>query len=124
MFFFFAAVLTFSFIIRCFLILVRQPQATCLADTSASLFLASLWMGTFVFASVALSAFPIMLFFFTTVLTLALVVRFLLILVLCLITTYLADTLSVFFLPATCVSTFRFAQSALFAVFAILPYMV
>ena len=44
-----------------------------------------------------------MFLFFATVLTLALVIRFLLILVLCLVTAYLADALSVFFLPSTCV---------------------
>ena len=52
-----------------------QTQATGLADTSAALFLASLWMSTFVSAPVAFAAFPIMFFFFAAVLALTLFIR-------------------------------------------------
>ena len=78
---------------------MRQPQATCLADTTAALVLAALWMGTFVFTPVALSALPIMLFFFTAVLTLALFVSTLHIGMTLTNTTCLADTFSFFILP-------------------------
>ena len=76
-----------------------QTQATGLADTSAALFLASLWMSTFVSAPVAFAAFPIMLFFFTTVLALTLFIRALHIGMTPTNTACLADTLSFFILP-------------------------
>ena len=65
-----------------------------------------------------------MFLFFATVLTLALVIRFLLILVLCLVTAYLADALSVFFLPSTCVSTFRMTSGTFFSAGNVLPIML
>ena len=76
-----------------------QSQATCFANTIAAFILATLWMGTFVFASVALSDFPIMIYFFTTVLTLALFVSALYIGMTPCNTACLADTLSFFIFP-------------------------
>ena len=78
---------------------MRQTQATCLADTSASLFLTSLWMSTFISAPVTFATLPIMLFFFTAVLALTLFIRaFHIRMTLC-NTACLADTLSFFILP-------------------------